>query len=280
MDENRVYAYGDVQTEALQLKLVHTLTSSLTSWHPELQAAAADALASLCYRNTEVRREMGRLDACRLLVNLLYSQHVDVHKAALCALRAYCVDPARAQEIEQRECLSQVCKLARSDKDDVIFRALSLAWMLAGVDSIKEKLASEETGGFLKHVVLLLRSNNRHVKSMAAILLRKLSLIRENAKKVFDEGAHTELVSVLFDTDDTTKVNVVGCLHLLCSERRQRETIATNQDLTEFLSTTRHVQRREGKAKPSSALVSSSKKLFDLLFPSKEEEGEDRFSLR
>eukprot|EP00960_Hanusia_phi_P041048 754809-Hanusia_phi.AAC.3 len=256
MDENRVYAYAAVQTEATQLKVVHTLTASLTSWQPELQAAAADALASLCYRNSEVRREMGRMDACRLLVNLLYSQHVDVHKAALCALRAYCVEPARAQEVEQREALSQICKLSRSDKDDVVFRALSLAWMLAGADSIKEKLATEEDGGFLKYVVSLLKSNHRHVQSIAATLLRKISLMKENARKIFD---------------DTTKVNIIGCLHVICLETSRKETIMTNQDLKEFLETTIKTQPRGGKAKPSKALESSSKRLHDFLFPKQEE---------
>ena len=179
MDESKMYVYSAAQEEALHRGAVTLITPILTAWQPEAQAAAANALADLCFRNAQVRKAMLNMEACRPLVNLLHSENIDVHKAALCALRAYSVEAKLAKEIEDRGALSQVCKLVTSDKNDVIARALALLWMLAGADTTKTKIAKEREGAVLTQAVLCLKSTDPNVKGMTIALLRKLSTIPE-----------------------------------------------------------------------------------------------------
>ena len=187
MDESKLYVYTAAQQEALHRGAVTLITPILTSWQPDAQAAAANALADLCFRNAEVRKAMLNMEACRPLVNLLYSENIDVHKAALAALRAYSVEAKFAKEVEDRGALSQACKLVDSDKPEVVARALALLWMLAGADSTKTKIAKEREGAVLKNVVAHVKSTDAGVKAMAIGLLRKLSTIPDHRQEVTQE---------------------------------------------------------------------------------------------
>lgn len=153
LDEGKMYVNAEAQEHALHKGAVTLITPILTAWQPDAQAAAANALADLCFRNSEVRKAMLNMEACRPLVNLLHSENIDVHKAALAALRAYSVEARLAKEVEDRGALSQACKLVTSDKPEVIARALALLWMLAGADDTKAKIAKERDGAVMKQVM-------------------------------------------------------------------------------------------------------------------------------
>ena len=183
-DEAKMYVYAAAQEEALHRGAVTLITPILTAWQPEAQAAAANALADLSFRNSQIRKAMLNMEACRPLVNLLHSENVDVHKAALAALRAYSVEAKLAKEVEDRGALSQVCKLVTSDKNEVVARALQLLWALASADTTKNKIAKEREGAVLKQAILCMKSTDASVKAAAVALLRKLSTIPEHRQEV------------------------------------------------------------------------------------------------
>ena len=184
MDESKLYVYTAAQDEALRRGAVTLITPILTAWQPDAQAAAANALADLCFRNSQVRKAMTNMEACRPLVNLLHSENVDVHKAALAALRAYAVEGKLAKEVEDRGALSQVCKLLDSDKNEVVARALQLLWALAGADSTKSKIAKERNGAVLSALLLCIKSTDAPKRAAAVALVRKLSTIPEHRQEV------------------------------------------------------------------------------------------------
>jgi hypothetical protein len=194
MDDSKLYVYAAAQQEALSRGAVTLITPILTSWQPDAQAAAANALADICFRNAEVRKEMLKLEACRPLVNLLYSENIDVHKAALTALRAYSVEAKFAKEVEDRGALSQTCKLVDSDKPEVVARALSLLWMLAGADSTKTKIAKERDGAVLKSVVAHVKHTDANVRAMAIALLRKITTVPEHRQEVRETEIEREIL--------------------------------------------------------------------------------------
>jgi hypothetical protein len=71
-DESKMYVCPDAQKEALQRGAVTFITPILTAWQPDAQAAAANALANIAFRNSEVRKAMLNIEASRALVNLLH----------------------------------------------------------------------------------------------------------------------------------------------------------------------------------------------------------------
>jgi hypothetical protein len=92
---------------------------------------------------------MQTCDAGKALVNLLHSENVDVHRAVLCALRAYAVEGKFAMEIESRGCLAPTFKLMHSDRHDVVARALRLLWAMAIADPIKAKITKVRVPGWI-----------------------------------------------------------------------------------------------------------------------------------
>ncbi len=60
------------------------------------------------------------------LVHLLHSENSEVHRAALCALRAYAVEGQFAVEVEARGALGPTIKHLPSTTPDVRARALAL----------------------------------------------------------------------------------------------------------------------------------------------------------
>ena len=210
LDDKKMYVFGAAQQEALNRGAITLITPILTAWQPEAQAAAANALADLSFRNAEVRKAMTNMEACRPLVNLLHSENIDVHTAALAALRSYAVDAKLAKEIEDRGALPQTCKLITSDKTEVVARALALLWMLAGADATKKQIARERDGAVLKQLVMCLKSTDVHVKSMAVVLLRRLSTLADLRQEIFDLGAHVELVNALRIDDEQVALAVMS----------------------------------------------------------------------
>ncbi len=71
-DESKMYVCPAAQEEALQRGAVTLITPILTAWQPDAQAAAANALANIAFRNSEVRKVMLNMEASRALVNLLH----------------------------------------------------------------------------------------------------------------------------------------------------------------------------------------------------------------
>ncbi len=59
------------------------------------------------------------------LVHLLHSENTNVHRAALCALRAYTVEGQYAVEVCSRSGLAPAVKLLDSTTRDVCARALA-----------------------------------------------------------------------------------------------------------------------------------------------------------
>ena len=62
MDESKIYVFEAAQEEALAQGIVPLLAPALSSWQPESQAAAAQALANVAYRNPAVRKELARIE--------------------------------------------------------------------------------------------------------------------------------------------------------------------------------------------------------------------------
>lgn len=94
---------------------------------------------------------MQTCEAGKALVNLLHSENVDVHRAVLCALRAYAVEGKYAMEIESRGCLAPTFKLMHSDRPDVVARALRLLWAMAVADPIKAKITKVSAAPAMDH---------------------------------------------------------------------------------------------------------------------------------
>ena len=265
MDESKLYVYAAAQEEALRRGAVTLITPILTAWQPDAQAAAANALADLCFRNSQIRRAMNNMEACRPLVNLLHSENVDVHKAAMAALRAYSVEAKLAKEVEDRGALSQVCKLLESPQNEVVARALQLLWALASADSTKTKIAKERDGAVLKQAVLCMKDTDAPKRTAAVALVRKLSTIPEHRQEVrfcphrsqrpcpqegqrrlqrcspdtsrapgsqlFDLGAHTDLVNALHAPDEMLQLNAMGALRSLASAKETSSKISSAGDL-------------------------------------------------
>ncbi len=69
LDDKELYVEQEAQSEALSQGAVILLVPILTSWQPDAQAAAAEALANMAYQNSDVRKQMqtaeaGKVCAC------------------------------------------------------------------------------------------------------------------------------------------------------------------------------------------------------------------------
>mmetsp|Transcript_103689 Transcript_103689/g.167196 ORF Transcript_103689/g.167196 Transcript_103689/m.167196 type:complete len:213 (+) Transcript_103689:167-805(+) len=210
---------------------------------------------------------MLNMEACRPLVNLLHSENIDVHKAALAALRAYSVEARLAKEVEDRGALSQVCKLVTSDKNEVVARALAVLWMLAGADATKTKIAKERDGAILKQVVLNLKSTDMNVKAMTIALLRKLCTVPEHRKELYDLGAHMELVNALRSPDEGVQLNTMGALRSLASAKEDsRNVVANAGDLLPTLQRLKNPPKGTGgRTKQRHAIATRAQQLLSVL---------------
>ncbi|KAJ1484358.1 armadillo-type protein [Baffinella frigidus] len=290
LDESKIYFYEAAQEEALAQGIVPLLAPALSSWQPESQAAAAQALANVAYRNPSVRKEMARVEVCRPLVNLVHSENHGVHTAALCALRAYALDARYAIEVDQRGGLPQVCRLVFSEKSEAVARALDLLcekseavaraldlfWLLAGADTVKAKIAKERDGSMLRQakipgerdgsmlrqvvgcvkskngsvVVGCVKSKNGSVVSGAVALLRKMAAVPEYRREIYDLSAHVDLVPMITKVDDQTQLNAIGCIAALCLQEDQRTQIKTCSELLDRLQKLANPPKQGDRAVP------------------------------
>ena len=272
MDDSKMYVEAAAQQEALNRGAVTLITPILTAWQPDAQAAAANALADLSFRNAEVRRAMFNMDACRPLVNLLHSENMDVHKAALTALRSWAVEAKNAKEIEDRPgALSQVCKLiVTSDKAEVKARALSLLWMLSGSDSAKVKICKEDGGKVLKECAACLKSSDQHVKAAAVALIRRITTNnapvgeeKSPVAQLFDLGAHMELVTALRNQDEAVKLNCLGALRCIAQHKPEATNVVSNAG--DLVRTLEQMAKKRARSKKGDAVAIRAQQLLKAL---------------
>mmetsp|Transcript_40106 Transcript_40106/g.78603 ORF Transcript_40106/g.78603 Transcript_40106/m.78603 type:complete len:357 (+) Transcript_40106:217-1287(+) len=264
LNDADVYVHQEAQSEALNHGAVALLVPVLTSWQPDAQAAAAEALANLGFQNSDARKQMQTCDTGKALVNLLHSENVDVHRSVLCALRAYAIEGKYASELHDRGCLTPTYKLVHSDKPDVQARALRLLWAMALADPIKTKIVKENAGKLLASILGFIKTSqpNHAIKAAAMALVRTLATADEHRADV--HKAHTDMVGMLQMRDDEmTVLNAIGCLTLLCSNEKRREEIKKVQEIIETLNKLRSTQK--GGKKSSQAVQDRAKKLVDIL---------------
>mmetsp|Transcript_38829 Transcript_38829/g.97256 ORF Transcript_38829/g.97256 Transcript_38829/m.97256 type:complete len:358 (-) Transcript_38829:24-1097(-) len=264
LSDTDVYVHQEAQSEALGHGAVALLVPVLTSWQPDAQAAAAEALANLAFQNSDTRKQMQTCDAGKAMVNLLHSENVDVHRAVLCALRAYAIEGKYASELDQRGCLAPTFKLVLSDKHDVVARALRLLWALAVADTIKGKIVKEKDGKLLATILGFLKTSeqNHPQKAAAMALVRTLATAEENRGDL--HKAHTDMVGMLgLRDDEMTVLNAIGCLTLLCSEEKRKSEIKKVQEIIETLNKLRSTQK--GGKKSSQAVQDRAKTLVEIL---------------
>mmetsp|Transcript_36732 Transcript_36732/g.90406 ORF Transcript_36732/g.90406 Transcript_36732/m.90406 type:complete len:358 (+) Transcript_36732:437-1510(+) len=264
LDDNQIYVHQEAQSEALSQGAVTLLVPVLTSWQPDAQAAAAEALANLAFQNSDARKQMQTSEAGKALVNLLHSENVDVHRAVLCALRVYAVEGRYALEIDSRGCLPPTIKLLNSDRHDVVARSLRLLWVLSITDPIKAKIAKEKEGKLLKEVVKHLRSTQHPIKAAAMQLVRTICTVEDYRAEVFALGGHTDVIAMISNKDDELLVlNALGCLTMMCSVESRKNAIASVNDIMESVSRLRTTSK--GGKKASQAVQDRAKGLLDIL---------------
>lgn len=69
LDDKELYVQQEAQSEALSQGAVTLLVPVLTSWQPDAQAAAAEALANLAFQNSDARKQMQTSDAGKVSVS-------------------------------------------------------------------------------------------------------------------------------------------------------------------------------------------------------------------